>query len=118
MTWISVTERMPKKLHKVLFHWVCPDGNKNISMGFLCDAGWDIYLPYNSYGLSQDVCPVTHWMEVPDFPYEEPIKGTVFIDESIVPIAEGTELAHKRVLEFAEKFIESNKDLLKRLADR
>lgn len=76
MTWISVIERLPNKLEKVLFHWVLTDSFgvpcvRNVSMGYMCDAGWNIYFPYHSFGLRGDICPVTHWMELPDFPNQK-----------------------------------------------
>ena len=40
-------------------------------MGYLCDKGWDIYLPYSSYKLSNEFVFVTHWMELPAFPVPE-----------------------------------------------
>ena len=66
--WISVETQMPHNLQKVLFHWICPGGNKNVSMGYHCEQGWDIYLPYHSYPLRTDIINVTHWMELPEFP--------------------------------------------------
>lgn len=66
--WISVSDRLPIKLEKVLFHWLAPGNLRNISMGYRCDAGWNIYLPYHSFGLRNDICPITHWMELPQFP--------------------------------------------------
>jgi hypothetical protein len=66
--WICVEEKLPKKLQKILFHWICPGGNNNISMGYLCNEGWDIYLPYDSFKLHNDKITVTHWSELPDFP--------------------------------------------------
>ncbi len=69
MTWISVKERLPRKLQKVLFHWVMQGNLRNISMGYLCDKVWYIYLPYHSFGLRADAWLVTHWMECPEFPF-------------------------------------------------
>lgn len=71
--WISVQDELPKLLQKVLFHWVTKDSYgkvcvRNVSMGYRCEQGWDIYLPYHSFGLRGDVCHVTHWMEIPEFP--------------------------------------------------
>jgi len=71
--WISVEDELPKKLQKILFIWIMFDslGNacaRNTSMGYLCKAGWNIYLPYHSYGLNDDACKVTHWMESPEMP--------------------------------------------------
>jgi hypothetical protein len=140
MEWISVKERLPGMLQKVLFHWVMLDSVgqpviMNVSMGYLCKDGWNIYLPYHSYGLRADVCPVTHWRELPDFPKPEykgievgetiiddplakvqfdsdqPFKGVVFIDEP-------ENIEPKDAKEFAKRFCEKNKELLKRLADR
>jgi hypothetical protein len=68
MIWISVKERLPRKLQKVLFHWVTHGHLRNISMGYMCAEGWNIYLPYHSFGLRGDICPVTHWAELPEFP--------------------------------------------------
>ena len=100
--WISVKERLPSKNYKVLFHWVCPGGNKNVSMGYLCNEGWDIYLPYHSFKMCPEKLKVTYWMELPDYPKDEPEK--MEMDE--------------RTKEFAKRFIDENADLLKRLADR
>ena len=36
-------------------------------MGYLCEKGWDIYLPYDSFKLSPELINVTHWMELPEF---------------------------------------------------
>lgn len=68
MTWISVEDRLPELLEKVLFFWDCSGAVKNISMGYRCEQGWNIYLPYHSFGLRDGVCPVTHWMPLPDYP--------------------------------------------------
>lgn len=67
--WISTEDRLPDLLQKVLFHWVFAAGNRNISMGYRCEEGWDIYLPCNSYGVNPENILVTHWMELPKFPY-------------------------------------------------
>lgn len=66
--WIATADKLPRKTHKVLFHWICPAGNKNVSMGYLCESGWNIYLPYDSYELNAEYIKVTHWMEIPEFP--------------------------------------------------
>jgi len=71
MKWINVYEQMPCSLNKVLFIWICSGGNRNISMGYHCDEGWDIYLPYHSFKLHKERIMVTHWMELPDFPKRE-----------------------------------------------
>lgn len=68
--WIKVEDNLPSKLHKVLFHWLCPGGNRNVSMGYLCDEGWDIYLPYHSFKMCPEKLKVTHWRELPKFPEE------------------------------------------------
>ena len=71
MNWISVEDRLPKNLQKVLFHWIFNGHCKNISMGYFHDGGWDIYLPYQSHGLvndKSDIVLVTHWAELPSFP--------------------------------------------------
>lgn len=82
MMWIDVNERLPKKLYKVLFHWICSGGNKNVSMGYLCNEGWDIYLPYHSYKINPKYIKVTHWAELPKFP-EFPHESVLqFINES------------------------------------
>ena len=98
--WICVKERLPNKLQKVLFHWICP-GIKNVSMGYLCNEGWDIYLPYHSFKMCPEKLKVTHWMELPEFPKQE---EKLEMDE--------------RTKEFAKRFMDDNADLLKRLADR
>ncbi len=145
MSWISVKDRLPKKFQKVLFHWVLKYSSgypcvSSISMGYLCEQGWDIYLPYHSYALRDDICPVTHWMELPDYPVDEPpvrFVGQVIIDDPLCPhIDEVQDKLNQqatasginpvvfippstdRATEFAKKFCEENKDLLKRLADR
>lgn len=69
--WINVKDQLPEKHHKVLFHWIYDGHNRHISMGYLCDKGWDIYLPYSSYKLSNEFVFVTHWMELPAFPVPE-----------------------------------------------
>lgn len=66
--WISVEDKLPDLLQKVLFHWVCPAANRNISMGYRCEEGWDIYLPYHSYKMHPLRLHVTHWSELPKFP--------------------------------------------------
>lgn len=71
MQWISVEEKMPKPLEKVLFYCVLENYLKNVYMGYWCDEGWDIYLPYHSFKLSPHVTKVTHWMELPDYPKDE-----------------------------------------------
>lgn len=80
MTWISVKEQLPPLQHKILFLWICPGTNRNISMGYLCKNGWDIYLPYDSFKMSNEYFTVTHWMELPEYPSIEqsdlPTAGT------------------------------------------
>lgn len=144
--WIDVNERTPKLLQKVLFHWVCPGGNRNISMGYLCNEGWDIYLPYHSYKMHPKRLYVTHWAELPNFPeYKlERFVGEIIIDDPLCPefdevgidegnddksvaqvfiggqplVAESVKMSIEEAKKFAEKFVSQNKDLLKRLADR
>jgi len=114
MKWISVEQELPNLLKKVLFHWICPGGNRNVSMGYLCNDGWDIYLPYHSYKMCPQKLKVTHWMELPDFPHYDgdlPFTGSLFIDEP-------EKADDEKVKAFAKKFCEDNKDMLKRLADR
>jgi transcription initiation factor IIE alpha subunit len=67
MKWVRVEEQMPIHLYKVLFLWVCPGGNTNVSMGYHCEQGWDIYLPYHSYKLHNERIKVTHWTELPEY---------------------------------------------------
>ena len=85
INWIDVNDRVPKLLQKVLFHWVCPGGNRNISMGYLCNEGWDIYLPYHSYKMHPKRLHVTHWAELPNFPeYKiERFVGEIIIDDPL-----------------------------------
>jgi hypothetical protein len=66
--WISVKDRLPEINHKVLFLWIYGSGYKNVSMGYLCDEGGDIYLPYHSFQLHNETDTVTHWMVLPKFP--------------------------------------------------
>lgn len=68
MHWIDVKDRLPEKMQKILFCCIQEGYLINIYMGYLCDDGWDIYLPYSSFKLRGDICPVTHWMELPDYP--------------------------------------------------
>lgn len=73
MNWISVEDKLPLLLHKVLFHWIYLQGgiDNNISMGYLTGenyGGWDIYLPCSSYPLDRNYIKVTHWMELPEYP--------------------------------------------------
>ncbi len=152
MGWISINKRLPKKLEKVLFHWMLVDSLgttcvRNVSMGYMCDEGWNIYLPSHSFGLRADVCPVTHWRHLPDFPkFIPPVRevGKIIIDG---PLAQLHEDVYKEFMvhgecmvscpndgslpiieksfrkppenatEFAKKFCEENKDMLKRLED-
>ena len=100
--WISVKERLPRKQQKVLFYWLLNGHGKNISMGYMCNEGWNIYLPYHSFKMCPDKLKVTHWMELPEYPKDVPEK--MEMDE--------------RTKEFAKRFIDENADLLKRLADR
>ncbi len=71
MNWISVEDRLPKLLEKVLFFWVMDDMVKNIAMGYLCDKGWDIYFPYASFQIGNSCIKVTHWMPLPDYPSDK-----------------------------------------------
>lgn len=68
MKWINVEEKLPMKMTKVLFYCIQEYQLKNIYMGYLCDEGWDIYLPYHSFKLRSDIMPVTHWMPLPEYP--------------------------------------------------
>ena len=73
MGWISIDKRLPKKLEEVLFHWMLVDSFgtpcvRNVSMGYMCDEGWNIYLPYHSFKMCPDKLKVTHWMELPEYP--------------------------------------------------
>lgn len=111
MGWISVDTRLPKKLEKVLFHWLLNGHGKNISMGYMSDSEWHIYLPYHSQVLNVGLCHVTHWRYLPDFPkFKVPVRevGEIIIDDPL----------NDRATAFAKKFCEENKDMLKRLADR
>lgn len=70
MNWINVDDELPNIYQKVFFLWIGPEGNKNISMGYLCNEGWDIYLPYHSFKMCPDKLKVTHWMMLPQYPGE------------------------------------------------
>lgn len=133
--WISVKDKLPTKLQKVLFHWLINGHNRNISMGYMCDAGWNIYIPYHSYSLRTGIFPVTHWAELPEFPKCEiknrmnreniiddlvgdiPFEGTQpFIDIGFID--EPQRITDTEARDFAQRFCEENKDILKRLPDR
>lgn len=121
MNWICVKERLPNKLQKVLFHWVCPGGNRNISMGYLCDAGWDIYLPYDSYRMHPDRLKVTHWMNLPLFPeYEiERFTGAVITDDPFCPSdEEAKEFGSQKAKEFMDKLMKDHESVFKGLSNR
>jgi hypothetical protein len=81
VTWISVEERLPPKMTKVLFYCVQEGHLKNIYMGYLCANGWNIYLPYSSFGLRDDMMPVSHWMELPNMPQPDYQKGCPEVGE-------------------------------------
>lgn len=116
MNWISVEERLPELLLKVLFHWICPGGNRNISMGYRCDEGWDIYLPYHSFKMRPDLLKVTHWCELPDFPKAD---SRYIMPESEAHLTvRSIKIDTVDAQEFAKKFCEQNEDLLKRMANR
>ena len=66
--WISIEDRLPEKLQKVLFYCIRDEFIKNIYMGYLCGETWNIYLPYESVMLKKDINQITHWMELPDYP--------------------------------------------------
>jgi len=68
MNWICVEEKLPERLQKVLFVCVQDKHLRNIYMGYWSEAGWDIYLPYDSFKLREGVNVVTHWMELPEYP--------------------------------------------------
>ena len=70
MNWISVKDRLPDKLQKILFFWVMEGHLRNVSMCFSDDKGWRSYLPYTSYYLNPEFIEVTHWMELPEYPNE------------------------------------------------
>lgn len=71
--WIKVEAELPPLLQKVLFLWDAL-GVINIAMGYRCEEGWDIYLPYKSFQLNPLMVDVTHWMELPDYPDSEESK--------------------------------------------
>jgi uncharacterized protein DUF551 len=68
MQWISVKEKRPKKLHKVLFYYILDKHMPNIAVGYNTIDGWNIYLPYSSFDLKDGPVEVTHWAELPDYP--------------------------------------------------
>lgn len=125
MNWISVKEQLPPKLRKVLFHWVTHGHLRNVSMGYRCEDGWNIYLPYHSFGLRDDICPVTHWAELPEFPEYEPsenydvnMRPLYIMEDEAKPIAASALQGNQSAREWAKKFCDTHKDLLKRLADK
>lgn len=70
MNWIDVNEGLPEYYLKVLFLFEEKCGRQVIYMGYHCKEGWDIYLPYRSFGLNEslDIGKVTHWMTLPEYP--------------------------------------------------
>ena len=71
MGWISVKDRLPENLEKVLFLWVYDEILKNLSVGYMADGEWSIYLPYTSFDLNGEYIEVTHWMPLPDCPKDK-----------------------------------------------
>lgn len=123
--WICIKTRLPEINQKVLFHWVLTDSFgvpsvKNVSMGYRCSEGWNIYLPYHSFGLRADVCPVTHWMEIPELPKtEDKFSGAVIIDDPFCPTAEESEeYGRAKAKEFIEKLMKDHNQVFDRLGKR
>jgi hypothetical protein len=84
MDWISVGMELPKKLEKVLFHWVSPVNSRNISVGFMDNGDWHIYLPYHSFKICPTKLKVTHWVPLSILPNYD--GSTLF--EGALPINE------------------------------
>jgi len=104
MGWISVIQKMPEDFYEVIF----VDFNRpsfDIFFGYHdSKSGWwkkALYMPAFE-PVNVDFMNVTHWAELPHLP----------------TVAESAEKGEHNVKEFAKKFCEKNKELLKRLADR
>ncbi len=87
-------------------------------MGYLCDEGWDIYVPYTSFKLKSGVNDVTHWMELPDYPKKEDSQPAHILGDEAVPIDISELQVRFNPKEWADKFCEKNKDLMERLSKR
>lgn len=68
MIWINVKDAIPEIHQKVLFTWKIEGHQPRTSMGYRCKDGWNIYLPYHSYGLNPDCVEVSYWMDLPEPP--------------------------------------------------
>ncbi len=107
MEWISVKDRLPPDYHEVLYCATFQRGNKELMTGHREKGDWTHCCMFYSTMRLNGECEVTHWMELPDYP-----------KPSIPTIAESAKIGNEQARAFAEKFVEKNKDLLKRLADR
>ncbi len=142
MNWISAKDSLPPFNHEVLYVAITDTGTREMMTGHLGAQGWThCCMFYSTMHLNENVI-VTHWMELPEFPDPHPLANVIDdplcpeYDEVqdrlnqqaiasgvnpvvfIPPIAEAAVRGTDRATEFAKKFCEDHKDLLKRLADR
>ncbi len=71
--WISVEERVPPVNHEVLYFAKDEVGKKEIMTGHrTCEGYWTHCCLFFSTMVLNDNVTVTHWMELPDYPSDEP----------------------------------------------
>jgi hypothetical protein len=104
--WISVNDKLPPDLHEVLYFATTNEGNtREIMTGHRENGFWKHCCMFYSSQTLNHLVKVTHWMELPDYPKPP-------------TVAEAAKIGHEHAQEFAKKFVDTNKELLKRLPDR